>query len=244
MTDTAAPSTGPQPKPWIEAIHAYVPGKSAGSDGRKLIKLSANENPLGTSPAALAAREQAALPSLYPDPNSNALREAIGELAEAGLLSSKAGSGVFVAEVLGSAFSPALVRLFASHEALTRTAQRALIGDRLAPEFAEADIRQGRATPTFRHPSPTVGLSPRAVPIRRLQNAGQGRGGHWDSLTGCAAGPEGNLAAAPCQAPRVMVHCSGSSRDEDREATMVATTAAVAATVTVVVTTKVTSTAV
>ncbi len=43
---------------------------------------------------------------------------------------------------------------------------------------------------------------------------------------------------------RVMVHCSGSSRDEDREATMVATTAAVAATVTVVVTTKVTSTAV
>jgi GntR family transcriptional regulator, transcriptional repressor for pyruvate dehydrogenase complex len=44
------------------------------------------------------------------------LREAIGELAEAGLLASKAGSGVFVAEVLGSAFSPALVRLFATHE--------------------------------------------------------------------------------------------------------------------------------
>jgi DMSO/TMAO reductase YedYZ molybdopterin-dependent catalytic subunit len=37
-----------------------------------------------------------------------------------------------------------LHRLFASHEALTRTAQRALIGDRLAPEFAEADIRQGQ----------------------------------------------------------------------------------------------------
>ena len=40
------------------------------------------------------------------------LREAIGELAEAGLLVSRAGSGVFVAEVLGSAFSPALVKLF------------------------------------------------------------------------------------------------------------------------------------
>ena len=38
----------------------------------------------------------------------------------------------------------ALRRLFASHEALTRTTQRALIGDRLAPEFTEADIRQGQ----------------------------------------------------------------------------------------------------
>jgi histidinol-phosphate aminotransferase len=70
----------PQPKPWIAAIHAYVPGKSAGADGRPLIKLSANENPLGTSPAALAARETAVMPSLYPDPDSNALRAALGEL--------------------------------------------------------------------------------------------------------------------------------------------------------------------
>ena len=68
----------PTPKPWIEAIHAYVPGKSAGADGRPLIKLSANENPLGSSPAALAARGQAAEPSRYPDPDSTALRESIG----------------------------------------------------------------------------------------------------------------------------------------------------------------------
>lgn len=38
----------------------------------------------------------------------------------------------------------ALRKLFASHEGLTRTTQRALIGDRLAPEFSEADIRQGQ----------------------------------------------------------------------------------------------------
>ena len=38
----------------------------------------------------------------------------------------------------------ALRHLFTSHEGLTRTAQRAVIGDRLAPEFAEADIRQGQ----------------------------------------------------------------------------------------------------
>ena len=80
MTDAANLSGGPQPKPWIEAIHAYVPGKSHGADGRKLIKLSANENPLGTSEAALAAASQAAIPSLYPDPGSNDLRTELGRL--------------------------------------------------------------------------------------------------------------------------------------------------------------------
>ncbi|MDQ2090700.1 FadR/GntR family transcriptional regulator [Marimonas arenosa] len=44
------------------------------------------------------------------------LREAIGELQQSGLLAARAGSGVYVAEVLGSAFSPALVRLFGTHE--------------------------------------------------------------------------------------------------------------------------------
>ena len=73
--------TKPTPKPWIEAIHAYKPGKSAAADGRALIKLSANENPLGTAPAALAViaapRSEAAT---YPDPASTALREAIAAL--------------------------------------------------------------------------------------------------------------------------------------------------------------------
>ena len=70
----------PEPKPWIGAIHAYVPGKSAGADGRPLVKLSANENPLGTSPAALAARAEATDPARYPDPDSKALRAAIAAL--------------------------------------------------------------------------------------------------------------------------------------------------------------------
>lgn len=73
-------SQGPIPKSWISAIHAYVPGKSTGADGRPLIKLSANENPLGTSPAALAARSEAAETHRYPDPDSKALRAAIGEV--------------------------------------------------------------------------------------------------------------------------------------------------------------------
>lgn len=74
-------TTAPQPKPWILGIHAYQPGKSKSASGQALVKLSANENPLGTSPAALfaltAARDEAAT---YPDPDSRALREAIADL--------------------------------------------------------------------------------------------------------------------------------------------------------------------
>jgi GntR family transcriptional repressor for pyruvate dehydrogenase complex len=44
------------------------------------------------------------------------LRDAIAQLQQAGLLTTKAGSGVFVADVLGSAFSPALTSLFARHD--------------------------------------------------------------------------------------------------------------------------------
>lgn len=44
------------------------------------------------------------------------LREAISELQERGLLSSKAGAGIFVADVLGNAFSDSLIRLFSSHD--------------------------------------------------------------------------------------------------------------------------------
>ena len=44
------------------------------------------------------------------------LRSAIASLQEKGLLSTKAGAGVFVADVLGSAFSPALMDLLARHQ--------------------------------------------------------------------------------------------------------------------------------
>ena len=43
------------------------------------------------------------------------LREAIAALQSSGLLIARANSGIFVADVLGSAFSPALTRLFSSH---------------------------------------------------------------------------------------------------------------------------------
>jgi histidinol-phosphate aminotransferase len=68
----------PAPKKWIMDIAPYVPGRSATDDGRKVAKLSSNENPLGTSDQAKAAFSQhAADLARYPDASAAALREAI-----------------------------------------------------------------------------------------------------------------------------------------------------------------------
>ena len=68
----------PQPKQWIMDIAPYVPGRATTDDGRKVAKLSSNENPLGTSPAARDAF-RAAADSLerYPDASGAVVREAI-----------------------------------------------------------------------------------------------------------------------------------------------------------------------
>jgi GntR family transcriptional repressor for pyruvate dehydrogenase complex len=44
------------------------------------------------------------------------LREAVSDLSTKGLLETRAGAGIYVADVLGSAFSPALVKLFGDHD--------------------------------------------------------------------------------------------------------------------------------
>lgn len=44
------------------------------------------------------------------------LREAVSELQQKGLLAARAGAGIYVADVLGSAFSPALIALLSAHE--------------------------------------------------------------------------------------------------------------------------------
>jgi GntR family transcriptional regulator, transcriptional repressor for pyruvate dehydrogenase complex len=44
------------------------------------------------------------------------LREAVADLQSRGLLTSRPNAGIFVADVLGSAFSPALIGLFSAHE--------------------------------------------------------------------------------------------------------------------------------
>ena len=71
---------GPEPKPGILDIQAYVPGKSGAKTG-KTYKLSSNESPMGPSPMAVAAYQDAVGQNLalYPDPSATKLRAAISK---------------------------------------------------------------------------------------------------------------------------------------------------------------------
>ncbi len=74
------PAPAPVPKPWIQGIAPYVPGRSTTDSGIVRAKLSSNENPLGTSPLAEAAFAGADRSlSRYPDPGAGALRQSIAE---------------------------------------------------------------------------------------------------------------------------------------------------------------------
>ena len=81
------------------------------------------------------------------DVSRPSLRDAIAELSERGLLTSRAGSGVFVADVLGSAFSPALTRLFATHEEAVfdylafRRDMEGLAAERAARHGSDTDLQ-------------------------------------------------------------------------------------------------------
>ncbi|MEP3431575.1 MAG: histidinol-phosphate transaminase [Roseibium sp.] len=71
----------PQPKAGVLDIAPYVPGKSKGTHGKTLHKLSSNETPLGCSEAARAAIDDIAKNlELYPDGASTELRAAIGDV--------------------------------------------------------------------------------------------------------------------------------------------------------------------
>lgn len=75
------------------------------------------------------------------------LREALGELQGRGLLESRAGAGVYVADVLGSAFSPALIQLFASHDEAVfdylsfRRDMEGLAAERAARHGSDTDLK-------------------------------------------------------------------------------------------------------
>ncbi len=75
----SAEKTLPTPRPGVMDIAAYVPGKDHVEGVEKVYKLSSNETPLGASPKAIAAFKAAADHlELYPDGQSEALRDAIG----------------------------------------------------------------------------------------------------------------------------------------------------------------------
>ena len=69
-----------QPKPGVMDIEIYVPGKSSAPAGVRLHKLSSNETPLGSSPAAQEAiAALAGKLELYPDGSAAELKQAIAE---------------------------------------------------------------------------------------------------------------------------------------------------------------------
>lgn len=75
---TAMNPSKPTPKPGIQDIEIYVPGKSSVPDGVKLHKLSSNESPIGPSSKAIeAAIEATRGMEFYPDGSSSLLREKI-----------------------------------------------------------------------------------------------------------------------------------------------------------------------
>lgn len=68
----------PVAKPWVMDIAPYVPGRATTDDGRKVAKLSSNENPFGTPEAARRAYAMAAAElERYPDASAADLRAAI-----------------------------------------------------------------------------------------------------------------------------------------------------------------------
>lgn len=75
------------------------------------------------------------------------LREAIATLQDKGLLTSKAGAGIFVADVLGSAFSEALVQLFSAHDEAVfdyiafRRDMEGLAAERAAAYASDTDLQ-------------------------------------------------------------------------------------------------------
>ncbi len=71
----------PQPKPWLDHVPVYTPGRSDVDGGAAFAKLSSNENPLGASPDAEAAYRQAVGElHRYPDGSAFALRTKIAAL--------------------------------------------------------------------------------------------------------------------------------------------------------------------
>lgn len=80
LPNDRARAARPVPKPGIMDIHAYVPGKAKADGVAAPIKLSANENILGSSPKAREAYAGAAGQlHMYPDSRTSLLREAVAE---------------------------------------------------------------------------------------------------------------------------------------------------------------------
>ena len=109
----------PTPKPGILDISPYVGGRASVAGVAKAIKLSSNESPLGPSPKALAALEDAkASLALYPEGSGRLLREAIAEvhgLDPARIVTSGDGSDALLTMLANAYLRPGDECIFSEH---------------------------------------------------------------------------------------------------------------------------------
>ena len=109
----------PEPKPGVLDITAYVGGRAAVPGVTKVFKLSSNESPLGPSPRALAALDEAkAAVALYPEGSAAILREAIAEvhgLDTARIVASGDGSDALLTMLANAYLQPGDEALFTEH---------------------------------------------------------------------------------------------------------------------------------
>jgi histidinol-phosphate aminotransferase len=109
----------PTPKPGILEISPYVGGRASAPGAARVFKLSSNESPLGPSPKALAALDQARDSlSLYPEGSATLLREAIGEvygLDLARIVTSGDGSDALLTMLANAYLQPGDEAIFSAH---------------------------------------------------------------------------------------------------------------------------------
>ena len=99
--------------PWLDDLVSYIPGKpiedvarELGLEPSQIVKLASNENPLGPSPMAVQAMQEALLRAhFYPDGGGYHLRVAIAEKFGVGIENVMLGNGSNeIIEFLGHAF--------------------------------------------------------------------------------------------------------------------------------------------
>ena len=84
------------------------------------------------------------------DVSRPSLRDAIAQLEQSGLLTAKPGAGVYVADVLGGAFSPPLIELFARHDEAVfdylsfRRDMEGLAAERAARLASDTDLKDNK----------------------------------------------------------------------------------------------------
>jgi histidinol-phosphate aminotransferase len=109
----------PEPKPGILDISPYVGGRASAPGVAKVFKLSSNESPLGPSPKALAALDEAKSSlSLYPEGSARPLREAIAEfhkLDPARIVTSGDGSDALLTLLANAYLRPGDEVVFSEH---------------------------------------------------------------------------------------------------------------------------------